>query len=60
MHPGHPAGYHRGRRVLPKAVSYTHLGFTKQSADYQMVMTELNIADDYFKAVEWGDRKSVV
>ena len=29
-------------------------GFTKQSADYQMVMTELNIADDYFKAVEWG------
>ena len=30
-------------------------GFTKQSADYQMVMTELNIADDYFKAVEWGE-----
>ena len=29
--------------------------FTKQSANYQMVMTELNIADDYFKAVEWGE-----
>ncbi len=27
-------------------------GFSKQSADYQMVMTELNMADDYFKALE--------
>lgn len=25
-------------------------GFTKQSAEYQAVMTELNLADDYFKA----------
>ena len=25
-------------------------GFLKQSADYQSVMTQLNIADDYFKA----------
>ena len=27
-------------------------GFLKQSADYQNVMTQLNIADDYFKAME--------
>ncbi len=27
-------------------------GFTKQSIEYQSVMAELNIADDYFKAVE--------
>ncbi len=27
-------------------------GFTKQSADYQMAMIELNMADDYFKALE--------
>nr|WP_243008704.1 cell division protein ZapA [Enterocloster bolteae] len=49
---------------LQKAASYVNEknsamrkvpGFTKQSADYQMVMTELNIADDYFKAVEWGE-----
>lgn len=30
-------------------------GFTKQSADYQMAMVELNMADDYFKAVERAD-----
>lgn len=49
---------------LQKAASYVNEknsamrkvpGFTKQSADYQMVMTELNIADDYFKAMEWGE-----
>ena len=49
---------------LQKAASYVNEknsamrkvpGFTKQSADYQMVMTELNIADDYFKAVEWAE-----
>lgn len=27
-------------------------GFTKQSQDYQSVMIQLNIADDYFKAME--------
>ena len=27
-------------------------GYTKQNADYQTVMMELNLADDYFKAVE--------
>ena len=27
-------------------------GFGKQSADYQRVMIELNMADDYFKALE--------
>lgn len=27
-------------------------GFSKQSQDYQVVMAELNIADDYFKARE--------
>ncbi len=27
-------------------------GFMKQSQEYQAVMLELNIADDYFKAVE--------
>lgn len=27
-------------------------GFTKQSQEYQAVMIELNIADDYFKAVD--------
>ena len=30
-------------------------GFLKQSADYQSVMTQLNIADDYFKAMEQVD-----
>ena len=49
---------------LQKAASYVNEknsamrkvpGVTKQSADYQMVMTELNIADDYFKAVEWAE-----
>ena len=49
---------------LQKAASYVNdknaqmrrlPGFTKQNADYQMVMTELNIADDYFKAMEWGE-----
>lgn len=49
---------------LQKAASYVNEknsvmrkvpGFTKQSADYQMFMTELNIADDYFKAVERAD-----
>lgn len=30
-------------------------GFLKQSTEYQTVMTELNIADDYFKAVEQVD-----
>ena len=46
---------------LQKAASYVNEknavmrkvpGFSKQSAEYQMVMTELNIADDYFKALE--------
>ena len=27
-------------------------GFTKQSVEYQTVMAELNMADDYFKAME--------
>ncbi len=27
-------------------------GFTKQSQEYQAVMVELNIADDYFKAMD--------
>lgn len=49
---------------LQKAASYVNdkngqmrrlPGFSKQNADYQMVMTELNIADDYFKALEWGE-----
>lgn len=31
-------------------------GFSKQSQDYQSVMIELNIADDYFKAKEEADR----
>ena len=53
---------------LQKAASYVNEknsamrkvpGFTKQSADYQMVMTELNIADDYFKAVEWVDVRDI-
>lgn len=30
-------------------------GFLKQSADYQMVMTELNMADDYFKEKKRAD-----
>lgn len=30
-------------------------GFLKQSADYQSVMIELNIADDYFKEQERAD-----
>lgn len=30
-------------------------GFTKQSQEYQTVMIELNIADDYFKAVDRAD-----
>jgi len=46
---------------LQKAASYVNEkkaqmrkvpGYTKQNADYQMVMMELNLADDYFKAVE--------
>lgn len=46
---------------LQKAASYVNdkhaamrrlPGFTKQSADYQMAMLELNMADDYFKALE--------
>lgn len=50
---------------LQKAASYVNdksaqlrrlPGFSKQNADYQMVMTELNIADDYFKAMEWAER----
>lgn len=49
---------------LQKAASYVNdkiaqmrrlPGFSKQNADYQTVMTELNIADDYFKAMEWAD-----
>lgn len=48
---------------LQKAASYVNdklaqmrrlPGFSKQNADYQSVMTELNIADDYFKAMEWA------
>ena len=31
-------------------------GFSKQSADYQQVMIQLNIADDYFKALDHSDR----
>ena len=31
-------------------------GFSKQSADYQQVMIQLNIADDYFKAKESVDK----
>lgn len=31
-------------------------GFMKQGADYQSVMIELNIADDYFKEQERADR----
>ncbi len=31
-------------------------GFTKQSQEYQSVMTALNIADDYFKALERAAR----
>ena len=31
-------------------------GFLKQSGDYQSVMVELNIADDYFKAKEEVDK----
>lgn len=31
-------------------------GFTKQSGEYQSVMVELNIADDYFKARDQIDR----
>ena len=31
-------------------------GFGKQSADYQQIMLELNIADDYFKALERADQ----
>lgn len=30
-------------------------GFTKQSQEYQTVMIELNIADDYFKAMDRAD-----
>lgn len=30
-------------------------GYTKQNADYQMVMMELNITDDYFKSMERAD-----
>lgn len=46
---------------LQKAASYVNeknsamrkvSGFSKQSGDYQMIMAELNIADDYFKATE--------
>lgn len=49
---------------LQKAASYVNEknaqmrripGFSKQNADYQMVMTQLNIADDYFKALEWAE-----
>lgn len=31
-------------------------GFSKQSQEYQSVMVELNIADDYFKAKEEAER----
>jgi len=31
-------------------------GFTKQGAEYQSIMIELNIADDYFKEQERADR----
>ena len=46
---------------LQKAASYVNEknmqlrgipGFSKQSADYQQVMIQLNIADDYFKALD--------
>lgn len=31
-------------------------GFSKQSADYQQVMIQLNIADDYFKALDHSEQ----
>jgi len=31
-------------------------GFTKQGTEYQSIMIELNIADDYFKEQERADR----
>ena len=34
------------------AVMHRIPGFSRQSADYQQIMLELNIADDYFKALE--------
>lgn len=49
---------------LQKAASYVNEkksqmrkipGYSKQNADYQTVMMELNIADDYFKAMERAD-----
>lgn len=49
---------------LQKAASYVNEkksqmrkvpGYTRQNADFQMVMMELNIADDYFKAMERSD-----
>lgn len=56
-------GGNEDEAYLQKAASYVNdknaqmrrlPAFTKQSADYQMVMTELNIADDYFKAMEYA------
>ena len=31
-------------------------GFLKQSADYQQVMIQLNLADDYFKALDYSEQ----
>lgn len=31
-------------------------GFSKQSADYQQVMIQLNLADDYFKALDYSEQ----
>ena len=33
-------------------------GFSKQSADYQQVMIQLNIADDYFKALDHSEQRN--
>ena len=50
---------------LQKAASYVNEknmqlrgipGFSKQSADYQQVMIQLNIADDYFKALDHSEQ----
>ncbi|MDO5416511.1 MAG: cell division protein ZapA [Lachnospiraceae bacterium] len=34
----------------------SHPGFLKQKEDYQLVMLEINMADDYFKAQESAER----
>lgn len=58
-------GGNEDEAYLQKAASYVNEktavmhripGFGKQSADYQQIMLELNIADDYFKALERADQ----